>query len=199
MCVRAPGRKQRKRPRRRRGRRRGWQQARWEREGRGRRSGQKAGDALRHRKWAGVVETEKAQFARVRAHDAFVGAGVDALRAHLRNTVCAEPARVPPPPPTTAPASGAKAMPDAGSQKPKAKPKAEPRPKASASAAQRESAADLRASERRAAKQQQAEQALRLGAALRGRVQKQSLVSLLGGQHGARRGRIGVKHPKLLH
>lgn len=160
---------------------------------------------LRHRNWATVVNEERDQMQRVVQHDAFVDMGVDALRAHLTNTVM----------PSSTSANDVNKTTTATVTKRWNNKKSEQQQhnkvtKRDQSNADEEETQSV-AAQRRQFKKRQAEQLLEMGADKRGHVKRQTFGSLLGGvkqkgdddlqqqqQQKQRRGRIGDKRPKNL-
>lgn len=164
---------------------------------------------LRHRNWATVVNDERDQMQRVTQHDAFVGMGVEALRAHLTNTVMSSSSAAAAAPTTnndvkkgtaaTAKRSNNNNKSDELSSKQNNNKMAKRDDQHNTDEAQSVAA------QRRAFKKRQAEQLLEMGAEKRGDVKRQTFGSLLGGVKKQkedaqlqRRGRIGDKRPKNL-
>lgn len=150
---------------------------------------------LPHREWGKTVKAERERLGRVQAHEAFVGMGVEALRAHLSHTVGGggSVGRV-----GTTVGTKRRVTEGGGGKRKRGKGKG------GATAAhgtgeggdgeEEESAAE-RVAGRRERKKRMGERAAQLRAKGRGEVKTQTFKSLLGG--GERRGRIGQTHEKI--
>lgn len=174
---------------------------------------------LRHRNWASVVNEERDQMQRVATHDAFVDMGVDALRAHLTNTVMSS-SSVAATPNNNTNANTNSSMNKGMAAATAKRAKSHNHKSADVSGGQKnkkrddhqhnnvdDDEAQAVAAQRRQFKKRQAEQLLEMGAEKRAGVKRQTFGSLLAGvvkkqKEGAlpqhTRGRIGDKRPKNL-
>lgn len=140
---------------------------------------------LKHAAFGRTVKEEVEQMQRVRKNEVFVDKGIEALRAHLSNTVCNDAAKIP------------DALPGHEAKRPKVQRVGgvlKPGKSASGGHTGQQSAND-RSWNRRQAKKLMAEEAEHLAAKNRAEVKPQTFQSLLS---GGRRGRIGEKRAKVL-